>query len=551
MAYFWADDFINFLEKENIATFKLSNFWELLTNEQFLNLVESYENKGKFNVTTTEGLKQLYNILYKQKIKIRDIAFSCSNKDILECLRLYIRFFDKNKSKLKFQSLTVNSVPQKVDHLSINPKQDVENNIKNTSKFASALERLKSIAKEKQVLKHESENIPENIDNQINSQFDAPKLEVKEENKKEPKEEDIKEKKPKVKILTFDENFYNYLLKKYNSEDEALNLLLGFKLCRIFNKRYNAMNPYKKINYKEDVEFQEFNEYNFGIPKKSLFDYLAFKKILSENKEKENTDNNEQKKIENKPAEIAEEKVEETEPLETENKSAEIAEERSEKIELVETENKSVEIVEEKVEPTEPLETENKSVEIAEEKVEPTEPVETENRSVEFAEERSEKTESVETEAVKSGEIEYKTIEKKAEIMEVRENVIGKFSLKDVDETFLKNCESLLPTKLYFYGEIIEVKTWKELYISVAKLFAKNFHELLYSECSSGKGLLHSSILDIALVGGNLREPVQICDNLFLTTFERFNSKVKIYLQKIIKMAEICKADLTQIIIVT
>lgn len=472
MAYFWADDFIKFLENEKILSFKLSNFWELLTNEQFLNLVESYEKRNLCNATTIQGLKQLYNILYKQKIKIRDIAFSCSNKDILECLRLYIRFFDKNKSKLKFQSLTVNSVPQKVDHLSINPKQDVENNIKNTSKFASALERLKSIAKEKQVLKHESENIPEDIDNQINSQFDAPKLEVKEENKKEPKEEDIKEKKPKVKILTFDENFYNYLLKKYNSEDEALNLLFGYKLYEIFNKRYNAMNPYKKIDYKEDIEFQEFNDDNFGIPKKSLFDYLAFKKILSENKEKENIDNNEQKK----------------------------------------TENKSVKIMEEKVESTEALGTENKSVEIVEEKVESTEPVRT-------------------------------------EFMELREDVSDKFSLQDVDEIFLNNCESLLPTKFYFYDEIVEVKNWKELYISIAKQFAEKFHENLFSKCNAGKGLLYDSILDIGRLADSLIEPVQICDDLFLMTADKFNRNVKTYLRKIKKLAEICEADFEKIII--
>ena len=127
MAYFWADDFINFLEKENIATFKLSNFWELLTNEQFLNLVEAYENKGKFNVSSTEGLKQLYNIFYKQRIKVRESAFSCSNKDILECLRLYMRFFDKNKTKLKIIPLSVNSVPQKNDHFTLKPKQETIN----------------------------------------------------------------------------------------------------------------------------------------------------------------------------------------------------------------------------------------------------------------------------------------------------------------------------------------------------------------------------------------------------------------------------------------
>ena len=131
MAYFWADDFIKFLENEKILSFKLSNFWELLINEQFLNLVESYENKGKFNVTTTEGLKQLYNIFYKQRIKVRESAFSCSNKDILECLRYYMRFFDKNKTKLKIIPLSVNSVPQKNDYLSFKPKQEIENNIIN------------------------------------------------------------------------------------------------------------------------------------------------------------------------------------------------------------------------------------------------------------------------------------------------------------------------------------------------------------------------------------------------------------------------------------
>ena len=550
MAYFWADDFINFLENEKILSFKLSNFWELLTNEQFLNLVESYENKGKFNANTSEGLIKLYNIFYKQRIKIRDSAFSCSNKDILECLRYYMRFFEKNKTTLKFKAIPVNSTPQKIDHLSINPKQEIENNVKNTSKFANTLERLKNIAKEKQVLKSD-ENIPEQVNNKVDSPVDVPKVEVEEENREDVKEN---EEKPKSQENIFYDKFYNYLLEKYNSEDEALNLLFGFKLCKIYNKRYNSMSPYKKINYKKDVEFQEFNEDNFGIPKKSLFDYLAFKKILSENKEKENTEQtdivkskqeigileigNTDNNIENAKTEIEEVKTEnienEAEPVETENKPVEIVEENVEAIEPIETENKSVEIVEERNESTESVETEIESAEIVEEKVEATGAVETENKPVEIVEEKVEATEPVET-----------------EIEEVREDVSDKFCLQDVDETFLNKCESLLPTKLYFYGEIIEVKNWKELYISVARLFAKHFHDLLYSECSAGKGLLHSSILDIALVGGNLREPVQICDNLFLTTFERFNSKVKIYLQKIIKIAEICKADLTQIIIVT
>lgn len=510
MAYFWADDFINFLENEKILSFKLSNFWELLTNEQFLNLVESYENKGKFNANTSEGLIKLYNIFYKQRIKIRDSAFSCSNKDILECLRYYMRFFEKNKTTLKFKAIPVNSTPQKIDHLSINPKQEIENNVKNTSKFANTLERLKNIAKEKQVLKSD-ENIPEQVNNKVDSPVDVPKVVVEEENREDVKEN---EEKPKSQENIFYDKFYNYLLEKYNSEDEALNLLFGFKLCKIYNKRYNSMSPYKKINYKKDVEFQEFNEDNFGIPKKSLFDYLAFKKISSENKEKEKT---EQTDIIESKHETGISEIGNTDDN-IENAKTEIEEVKTENIENeaepVETENKPVEIVEENVEAIEPIETENKSVEIVEEKVESTEPVET-------------------------------------EIEEVREDVSDKFCLQDVDETFLNKCESLLPTKLYFYGEIIEVKNWKELYISVARLFAKHFHDLLYSECSAGKGLLHSSILDIALVGRNLREPIQICDDLFLTTFERFNRSVKIYLQKIIKIAEICNADLTQIIIVT
>ena len=334
---------------------------------------------------------------------------------------------------------------------------------------------------------------------------------VEEENREDVKEN---EEKPKSQENIFYDKFYNYLLEKYNSEDEALNLLFGFKLCKIYNKRYNSMSPYKKINYKKDVEFQEFNEDNFGIPKKSLFDYLAFKKISSENKEKEKTEQ----------TDIIESKHE-TGISEIGNTDDNIENAKTE-IEEVKTENIENE--------AEPIETENKPVEIVEERNESTESVETEIESAEIVEEKVEATGAVEI-----------------EIEEVREDVSDKFSLQDVDETFLNKCESLLPTKLYFYGEIIEVKNWKELYISVAKLFAKHFHDLLYSECSAGKGLLHSSILDIALVGRNLREPVQICDDLFLTTFERFNRSVKIYLQKIIKIAEICNADLTQIIIVT
>ena len=506
MAYFWADDFINFLEKENIAKFKLSNFWELLTNGQFLNLVESYENKGKFNVTTSEGLKQLYNIIYKRRIKVRESAFSCSNKDILECLKLYIKYFGTRPKSSNTAPFVIRKNNYS-NNLDTDSKNVIFEQIKNTSKFANTLERLKNIAKEKQVLKSDDENIPRHEKNQTVQPVEIV-TPLKEENMEEIKEN---EEKPKSQEITFDDMFYNYLFEKYNSEDEALNLLFGYKLYEIFNKRYNTKNPDKKIDYKADIEFQEFNEDNFGIPKKSLFDYLEFKKILNENKEKENTEQTD--RVESK---------QETGTSETGNIDDNIENSKTE-IEEVKTETIENE--------AEPLETENKSVEIAEEKVEPTEPVE--------------------TESVKLGEIEYKTIEKKAEIMEVREKVSDKFSLKDVDETFLKNCESLLPTKLYFYGEIIEVKTWKELYISVVKLFAKHFQDLLLSVCRAGKWLLHSGQFDIACIEGFLREPIQICDNLFLTTSEKINRSVKIYLQKIIKMAEICKADLNQIIIFT